>query len=281
MASEMRNRLLVEEDFVDDRTVVDTKFDRYAKMFNRDMLIWIGIFTAGIVTLIVLLSLTFVESKHIKRSVDVLYIETTDNILLNDIAVLNFALGAEDLESAGYQAITSAIAGLSSSTYTSSKGDVLNGTNIVNIISKLGGEEAAHANALRTVYIPNLCSLLSPAKRANCGPIQPCQYSFGLTPVNNAAGYTAAFNLGMTMEQVGEGAYIEAMGLIKSPEVRKVAAGILSVESEHTALLRYILGNNPSPSTVVPPLSVNQVLCAASAFVSNANTCAPWKNAVC
>jgi len=257
------------------------RFDKYVRKFNRQTLVWICIFGISFAAIIVLVSLTFANSENIKISVDALHSERKDKTTLSDISVLNFALAAEDLEAAGYIVLINALSGLSGGTFTTKNGDILNGSNILSITKSLGGSETAHASALRNTYIPNLCASLSAENRVNCAPIQKCQYNFGLTVTNTSAGYVAALNLAMTMEQVGEGAYVQAMNLIKDSTIRTVAAGILAVESEHTAFFRYLLGMTPSPVNVVSALTVNQVLCAAAPFVSNADTCPPWNSRKC
>lgn len=237
-----------------------------------------------------------VNIQKIESRQDQLKQEKTTEDLLNDVQLLNYALAAEDLEKAGYIAILETYASqMSQGTFTNSKGDVLSSPNLLAITQNIGGQEAAHSQALRETYIPYVCSLLPSPQKEACGPISPCTYDFGLQsqhlrapqvnltgiPLDSSEAFIDGFQLAELMERIGQAAYVEALSLLRIPEVRRIAAGILAAESEHTALYRFFLGTNPSPTTVVEGLSFNNVFCAAAPFVTNRDSCYPWSTRVC
>ena len=71
-----------------------------------------------------------------------------------------------------------------------------------------------------------------------------------------------------TLEDIGIGAYLGAVGAIQSGAVRKAAASIYGSETRHASVLRGVGGWNFSPRYFESPLSVAQVQGLISPYVS-------------
>lgn len=62
-----------------------------------------------------------------------------------------------------------------------------------------------------------------------------------------------------TLEEIGIGAYLGAVGSIQSAEIRGAAASIYGAEAQHAAILRTFAGFDFAPRYYEAPLSVEQV----------------------
>ena len=62
-----------------------------------------------------------------------------------------------------------------------------------------------------------------------------------------------------TLEEIGIGAYLGAVGSIESDEIRQAAASIYGAEAQHAALLRSFASFNFAPKYYESPLTVEQV----------------------
>ena len=70
-----------------------------------------------------------------------------------------------------------------------------------------------------------------------------------------------------TLEEIGIGAYLGAVGAIQSDEIRAAAASIYGAEAQHAALLRTFAGFNFAPKYYEAPLSVEQVTQLISPYI--------------
>ncbi len=68
-------------------------------------------------------------------------------------------------------------------------------------------------------------------------------------------------------EQTGVGAYLGALPLISSKNLRSVAGTIFTIEARHTAVFRALNRSNPAPVAYETPLTAEQVVSAISPFV--------------
>jgi len=160
----------------------------------------------------------------------------------SDYNILAFALTLEHLEAAFY---AGAVARFSPSDFTS-----FGIPDLYPDVLRLARDEATHVDVLTTT----LRSLRQPAPSA-------CQYTF---PYTDAAGFIA---LAAVIEGVGVSAYSGDSTSIRNPNVLQVAAGILSVEARHDAILRAASGVAPYAAPFDTPLDFNQVWSLASQFI--------------
>ena len=70
-----------------------------------------------------------------------------------------------------------------------------------------------------------------------------------------------------TLEEIGIGAYLGAVGAIQDDTVRAAAASIYGAEAQHAALLRTFAGFNFAPRYYEAPLSVEQVTQLISPYI--------------
>ena len=160
----------------------------------------------------------------------------------NDLAVLNYALVLEQLESYFYSQAQQnfsqaafAAAGYNSSVY--------------DYFTLISLNEKIHVNTLRAVI----------TQRGGV-PVPNCTYSF---PVTTIADYIRVAAL---LENTGVSAYDGAANAITDTTLQQVAATIATIEARHAALLNALNGQSPFPSnndTALPPATV---VAAASAF---------------
>ena len=145
----------------------------------------------------------------------------------DDQDVLAFALSLEQLESAFYKA-ANARAGLSGQAATLAKSfgahEDEHATVISNLISQLGGKPAAAAKA-----------------------------SFGLS---DQAGF---LKLAVTLEDLGVAAYNGAIPLLKTPDLMAALGSVVNIEARHSAALRSLAGQDPSPQAFDKPKPADQV----------------------
>lgn len=153
----------------------------------------------------------------------------------NDVAILNFALTLEYLESEFYNLAT-ANAGLT--------GPLAALTAIVT------SHEATHVKTLKNV-------LRSKA-------VKKPKFNFMGTTNNAELFHTTAIKL----EDTGVTAYGgQAANILQGPILSK-AAQILAVEARHAAAFRQLKNFNPAPDAFNPLKTEKQVLKAASAFIA-------------
>ena len=150
----------------------------------------------------------------------------------NDVAILNFALTLEYLESAFYVDSLKE-AGLS--------GQLLRFARVVS------AHEGAHVVALKKT-IPTLGGK----------PVARPKFKFGAA-TGNKKNFTAT---SMVLEDTGVKAYQGQAGNIKLTPVLAAALAIHPVEARHAAWIRAIAGKSPAPAAFNPALTKAQVLAA-------------------
>lgn len=151
-----------------------------------------------------------------------------------DLTILNFALGLEHLEAAFYAQVLAA----------HSRHGFLE-PHTVGLAQQLAAIEATHVSTLRT------------AITAGGGtPVQPMQYAFPPSVFVSPVAFTW---FGFTLEEIGIGAYLGAIGHLESSGLRAAAASIYGAEVRHAAILRSQAGFESSPRYFEGSLSVEQV----------------------
>jgi hypothetical protein len=151
-----------------------------------------------------------------------------------DVAILNYALTLEYLETAFYREAR-AQAGL--------RGETARFARIA------GAHEAAHVKALKGVL--KSAAVASPA------------FDFGGATAGQAAFQKAA----MAIEDLGVSAYAGQGPRLKQIPVIQAALSIHSVEARHAAWIRQILGQSPAPAAFDPARGMDQVLAVAGGFI--------------
>ena len=151
-----------------------------------------------------------------------------------DLAVVEFALGLEQLEAAFYKTAL-AKAGLSGKAKT--------------LATEFGVHEADHVQALT--------QLLSQV--GGKAPAPP-RTKFGLT------GQASFVKTAVTLEDVGVGAYNGAIPSLASPDLASAFGSIVQIEARHSSALRMLAGMDPAPQAFDKPLTAQQAAAAAQQF---------------
>jgi hypothetical protein len=147
----------------------------------------------------------------------------------SDIAILNFALTLEYLETNFYQVKAKAI-GLSGTAKSTA--------------ASFGAEEAEHVAALTSAI-----------KAGGGKPVAMPTFTF---PVTDDASF---LKLAYTIENVGVGAYNGAGPSLKSKALLGAAGSIVQVEARHAAVMGLLTGQSPVPNGGFDkPLTTTQVL---------------------
>ena len=153
----------------------------------------------------------------------------------SDLAVVEFALGLEQVEAAFYKAAL-ARAGLS--------GDVQK------LAQEFGAHEADHVKALSGL-ITQLGGKPAPAPKTK----------FGLTD-------QASFvKLAVQLEDTGVGAYNGAAPAVKTPDLLGTLGSIVNTEARHSGALRMVAGMDPAPQAFDKPIAAPQVTSAVQPFI--------------
>lgn len=202
--------------------------------------------------------------------------EDINGNILSDVANLNGALAAEHLEYAAYQAVLTQFPtfGLP---FTPATGVVVPAAEAHTLIAQFGATEGAHVTFL-TNLITSQCASLPSNLQTGCAPVPACLYGLFPTPF---ADQVAAVTFLQSLETLGESFYVGLVPELYNSQNALYAAGIEAVEAQHAAVLNIMLGNNPTPVNIVAPTSGHTTLCDASAYVSNAATCAPFAGLSC
>jgi hypothetical protein len=148
-----------------------------------------------------------------------------------DVAILNFALTLEYLESAFYASALEH-AGLTGEHHRFAR--------------HVHAHEAAHVAALR--------------KALGSHAVKRPSFDFGSAVASQAA-FTAT---SITLEDTGVQAYQGQAPFIKSKAVFKAAISIHPVEARHAAWIRNLAGESPAPAAFNPALTKSQVLAAVA-----------------
>lgn len=152
-----------------------------------------------------------------------------------DVAILNYALTLEYLETAFYKEAR-AKAGL--------RGETARFARVV------FGHEAAHVVALKKVL----------GSKAVASPT----FDFGATTASQKSFQATA----LAVEDLGVSAYAGQGPRLKQVAVIEAALAIHSVEARHAAWMRNIVGKNPAPNAFDPARDMKQVLAAAGGFIA-------------
>jgi hypothetical protein len=153
-----------------------------------------------------------------------------------DLAIVNYALTLEYLESQFYAKVISS--------------GLFKGT-VLSVIKTFGAEEDQHVAALKKVAM----SLGTPAAKPT-----------GKFPIKSA---TQVATLAATVENLGAAAYLGQAPLIKSKEILAAALAIHSIEARHAATLNLLTKKNPTPNgAFAKPATMAQVLAAVKPFIA-------------
>ncbi len=152
----------------------------------------------------------------------------------SDLEILNFALGLERLEAAFYAQVLGAH---QTRAYLTGR--------LLESAREIGTIEISHVETLQSAII---------ASGGTLAPVATFKFP------NNVFISPVAFAwFGYTLEEIGIGAYLGAVGQIQSTGLRKAAASIYGSEVRHAALLRSLGGFTFSPRYFESPLTVAQV----------------------
>lgn len=151
-----------------------------------------------------------------------------------DLDIVRFALTMERLEAAFYAQI---VAAHQSKAYLTARQ--------FELTQQIAGAEAAHVQALEAVL-------------TGAGEAVPTTPNFQFPSGVFLSPVTYAW-FGYTLEEIGIGAYLGAVGSIQSDDIRKAAASIYGTEAQHAAILRSLAGFDFAPRYYESPLTVDQV----------------------
>ncbi len=154
-----------------------------------------------------------------------------------DLAILNYALTLEYLETGFYEKV------VASGLFTGKVGA---------LIKRFGGEERTHVEALKGA-VEKLGG--TPAANPN-----------GRFPITSA---TQVAQLAYTVENLGAAAYLGQAGNIQSPEILATALAIHSVEARHAASLGTLVKKSITPDgAFAKPADMSTVLAAVKPFLA-------------
>jgi rubrerythrin len=154
-----------------------------------------------------------------------------------DLAILNYALTLEYLETAFYGKVVSA--GL----FTGKVGA---------LVKDFGRQEASHVAALKAAV-----------EKLGGKPVAEPSSKF---PISSA---TQVAELAYTVENLGAAAYLGQAGNIQSPEVLASALAIHSVEARHAATLGTLVKKSVTPDgAFAKPADMSTVLAAVKPFLA-------------
>jgi hypothetical protein len=153
----------------------------------------------------------------------------------SDLAIVNYALTLEYLETAFYKAVVDS--------------GVLKGAE-QDLAKKFGEQEGEHVTALAAT-----------AKKLGTPATEP-ESKF---PVESR---DQVLKLASTVENLGSAAYLGQAGKIKSDEILAAALSIHSVEARHASALNTVLGKSVTPDgAFAVPADMKTVLAAVKPFI--------------
>ena len=154
-----------------------------------------------------------------------------------DIAILNYALTLEYLETAFYEKVIAA--------------ELFSGK-VGNLIKDFGRQEASHVVALKAAV-----------SKLGGMPVSKPNAKFPITSATQVA------ELAYTVENLGAAAYLGQAANIQSPEVLASALAIHSVEARHAATLGTLVKKSVSPDgAFAKPADMSTVLAAVKPFLA-------------
>ncbi len=161
---------------------------------------------------------------------------TTASAGTGDLAIVNYALTLEYLESEFYRKVISS--------------GLFNGPTLATL-KTFGAEEDQHVAALMKVA----SSLGTPAAKPT-----------GKFPLHSAS---QVASLAATVENLGASAYLGQAANIQSKEILAAALAIHTVEARHAATLNTLLKMSPTPEgAFAKPMSMSQVLTVVKPFIA-------------
>jgi len=152
----------------------------------------------------------------------------------SDLEILNFALGLEQMESAFYSQVLGA----------HQEHGFLSGR-FLPLTQDLAAAEATHVQTLQATITA-----------AGGTPVMAGTYKFPYEVFVSTTGYSW---FAWTLEEIGIGAYLGAIGKIKNPALRKATASIYGSETRHAAILRSLGSFTFAPRYFESALTVAQV----------------------
>jgi rubrerythrin len=162
---------------------------------------------------------------------------STGTASAGDLAILNYALTLEYLETGFYEKV------VASGFFTGKVGA---------LIKSFGGEEKTHVEALKGA-VEKLGG--SPAANPD-----------GKFPITSA---TQVAQLAYTVENLGAAAYLGQAGNIQSPEILATALAIHTVEARHAATLGTLVKKSLTPDgAFAKPADMSTVLAAVKPFLA-------------
>ena len=156
-----------------------------------------------------------------------------------DVAILNYALTLEHLETEFYVQAAKRVKGLSDSESRLTK--------------ELRDNESEHVDALTATI-----------KQLGGKPAAKPMFDFG-GAFGSRATYLKTAN---TLEDTGVSAYNGAAPMIKSGEVLGAAGGIVQVEARHAAMIRLVRNKPPAPNAFDKASDMDEVLKAVKPFIA-------------
>ena len=151
-----------------------------------------------------------------------------------DFDIVSFALTMERLEAAFYE---QAVAAHQKRSFLSARA--------FEVAQKIATAEADHVGALEGVL-------------SGAGLLLPVTANYQFPAQVFVSPVTFAW-FAYTLEEIGIGAYLGAVGSIQSDAIREAATSIYGAETQHAAVLRTLAGFDFSPRYYESPLSVEQV----------------------
>jgi rubrerythrin len=162
---------------------------------------------------------------------------TSSTASTGDLAILNYALTLEYLETGFYEKV------VASGLFSGKVGA---------LIKSFGGEEKTHVEALKG-SVEKLGG--TPAANPN-----------GKFPITSA---TQVAELAYTVENLGAAAYLGQAGNIQSPEILATALAIHTVEARHAATLGTLVKKSLTPDgAFAKPADMSTVLAAVKPFLA-------------
>jgi hypothetical protein len=161
---------------------------------------------------------------------------STTSAASGDLAIVNYALTLEYLESQFYAKVVSS--------------GLFHGKNL-SVLKSFGAEESQHVVAL---------------KKAAMSMGTPAAEPMGKFPIHSA---TQVTKLAAVVENLGASAYLGQAASIQSKEILAAALSIHSIEARHAATLNLLLMKSPTPDgAFAKPMTMAQVLKVVKPFIA-------------
>ncbi len=159
-----------------------------------------------------------------------------------DLDIVRFALTMERLEAAFYAQV---LAAHEKRNYLPPR--------VLEVTQQLAAAEASHVGALEAVL-------------TGAGQVLPGAATYQFPDQVFVSPVTYSW-FAYTLEEIGIGAYLGAVGSIESDAIRNAAASIYGAEAQHAALLRGFAGFDYSPRYFESPLTTEQVTQLISPYI--------------